>query len=106
VSNYGWRIGGKESDVRFNGIDLVSSDGGKDMKEAIDGQAMLRKVEGRKCFDLSNDGLGHVASVKQHLVDHGDWQGLHVFANAREQGQTPAQKFFRQFPADITLVAE
>src|ERR1700752_4875771 len=27
----GWRIGGKESDVRFNRIDLVSSDGGKDM---------------------------------------------------------------------------
>jgi hypothetical protein len=62
--------------------------------------------ERRKLFDMADDCLGNIAAIEKGFVEQGYREGFHIFAHAGHQRQASAQQFFRQFFADIALVAE
>jgi hypothetical protein len=47
-----------------------------------------------------------VSAIEKHFIGYGEGQRLHVFAYAREQGQSSAQQLLSQLLADIALVAK
>src|ERR1700761_7682845 len=55
---------------------------------------------------MADDCLGDIAALEKSFVEQGYREGFHIFAHAGHQSQAPAQQFFRQFFADIALVAE
>src|SRR6201994_1692433 len=55
---------------------------------------------------MADDCLGNIAAIEEGFVEQGYREEFHIFAHAGHQRQAPAQQFFRQFFADIALVAK
>jgi hypothetical protein len=67
---------------------------------------MFGEMEGGERLDMSDDGLGHVPGLEQHLVGQRHGKGLHAFAHFGHQRQTLPQQRIRELFTDIALVAE
>jgi hypothetical protein len=96
----------EEGVIWFDGIELISDHGGHDVKESVDGPALLGQIQGGEPFDIADDGFSYIAAMQQHFVNHREGQGFHVFTHAGKEGQATMQQFLSQFFADIALIAE
>src|SRR3954468_11049955 len=61
-------IAGLKVALGLERVDLVGGDGRDDVNEGIDDGSMLGQIEGRKLFDMADDGLGHVPGIQQGFI--------------------------------------
>ena len=55
---------------------------------------------------MTDDSVGHIASVEQQFVGHGERQGFHVPAHLGQQRQATFEQSRRALFAKIALVTE
>ena len=65
------RISWSEFELGLKGVDLIGGHGSQDVKESIERQAVLGKIERRKLLDVADNGFSHITGVEQNLVGHG-----------------------------------
>ena len=84
------RISWSEFELGLKGVDLIGGHGSQDVKESIERQAVLGKIERRKLLDVADNGFSHITGVEQQLISYAKRQGFHILAHTGKEGQATA----------------
>ena len=78
------------------GLPSVGNQTGDEIDDKVGRAAVTGVFDLRDILELVNDGLNDEALTREQLVFKNDESILHVFANGRDQLQSPCEKLLKE----------